>query len=92
VSKVRPTTEKRGELMGVFDKFKDQARDIKGKVEEKVDDVQGKRKSGELLDDLGRYLYADRTGRAVTGADTEIERIVAELKKLEEGGLKIVPD
>ena len=78
--------------MGVFDKVKDQAREIKGKVEEKVDDVQGKRKSGDLLEDLGRYLYAERTDRTIAGAQPEIDRLVAELKKLEDDGLKIVPD
>jgi len=78
--------------VGVFDKVKDQAREIKGKVEEKVDDVQGKRKSADLLDDLGRFFYAERTGRPVADAEAEIERIVAELKKLEDEGLKIVPE
>jgi hypothetical protein len=78
--------------MGVFDKVKDQAREIKGKVDEKVDDVQGKRKSGELLADLGRYLYAERTDRPIGDAQTEIDRLVAELKKLEDDGLKILPD
>jgi hypothetical protein len=78
--------------MGVFDKVKDQAREIKGKVEEKRDDLQGKRKSGDLLEDLGRFLYAERTARAIPNADPEIDRIVAELKQLEGEGLKILPD
>ena len=78
--------------MGMFDKVKDQAREIKGKVEEKRDDLQGKRKSGDLLEDLGRFLYAERTARPVPDADPEIDRIVAELKQLEGDGLKILPD
>jgi hypothetical protein len=78
--------------MGVFDKVKDQAREIKGKVEEKRDDLQGKRKSGDLLEDLGRFLYAERTARVIPDADPEIDRIVAELKQLEGEGLKILPD
>jgi len=78
--------------MGVFDKVKDQAREIKGKVEEKRDDLQGKRKSGDLLEDLGRFLYAERTARPIADADPEIDRIVAELKQLEGEGLKILPD
>ena len=78
--------------MGVFDKVKDQAREIKGKVEEKRDDLQGKRKSGDLLEDLGRFLYAERTARVIPDADPEIDRIVAELKQLEGDGLKILPD
>jgi hypothetical protein len=78
--------------MGMFDKVKDQAREIKGKVEEKRDDLQGKRKSGDLLEDLGRFLYAERTSRPIPDADPEIDRIVAELKQLEGDGLKILPD
>jgi hypothetical protein len=84
--------------MGLFDKVKQQAekakvqaQDLKGKVGEKVDEVQGKRKADDLLDDLGRFLYAERTGRPLPGADGEIERIVDELKALEDGGITILP-
>jgi hypothetical protein len=85
--------------MGLFDKVKEQAerakvqaKDLKGKVGEKVDDVQHKRKADDLLDDLGRLLYAERTGRPITGADAEIARIVGELKQLEADGVVILPD
>ena len=44
--------------MGLFDKVKSQAMDLKGKVEDKVDDHQSKRKADDMLDDLGRLLYA----------------------------------
>ena len=77
--------------MGVFDKVKGQAKELKVKVEGKVEDVQGKRKADDLLDDLGRFVYADRTGRPVAGAETEITRIVDELKKLEETGVAVLP-
>jgi hypothetical protein len=78
--------------MGFFDKVKGQAKEFKEKVGDKVEDVQGKRKATDLLDDLGRFLYAERTGRTISGADTEIDRIVGELKKLEEDGIKILPE
>jgi hypothetical protein len=84
--------------MGFFDKVKEQAekakvqaQDIKGKVGDKVDEVQSKRKADELLDDLGQFLYAERTGRALPGADAEIDRIVQELKALEDDGIAILP-
>ena len=77
--------------MGVFDKVKSQAKDLKEKVGEKVEDVQTKRRADELLDDLGRFSYAERTGRPIDGADAEIERIVGELKKLEDDGVVILP-
>ncbi len=83
--------------MGFFDKVKEQADkakvqalDLKGKVGDKVDEVQGKRKADDLLDDLGRFLYAERTGRPLPGADAEISRIVDELKGLEADGISIL--
>lgn len=85
--------------MGFFDKVKEQAgkakvqaQDLKGKVGDKVDEVQGRRKADDLLDDLGRFLYAERTGRPLPGAGAEIDRIVGELKGLEADGIPILPD
>jgi hypothetical protein len=85
--------------MGFFDKVKEQAekakvqaKDLKGKVEGKVEDVQSRRKADDLLDDLGRFSFAERTGRPVSGADAEIDRLVGELTRLEAEGVKILPD
>jgi len=84
--------------MGLFDKVKEQAekamaqaQDLKGKVGEKVDEVQMKRKADDLLDDLGRLLYAERVGQPVAGAEAEITRLVDELKGLESQGVTILP-
>jgi len=84
--------------MGIFDKVKEQAekakaqaQDLKGKVGDKVDEVQSKRKADDLLGDLGRFLYAEKTGRPLTGADSEISRLVDELKSLEAQGVPILP-
>jgi len=76
--------------MAVFDKVKDQAKGIRGKVEEKVEDIQGKRRSADMLEGLGRFLYAERTGRPIAGADAEIARLVGELQKLEADGVTII--
>jgi hypothetical protein len=77
--------------VGFFDKVNEQAKELKGKVGDKVEDVQAKRKAADLLDDLGRFLYAERTGRTIRG-DAEIDRIVGEVKRLEDGGIKILPE
>jgi len=84
--------------MGFMDKVKEgaekakvQAQDLKGKAAGKVDEVQGKRKADDLLDDLGRFLYGERTGRPQPGADEEIARIVGELQALEGEGVMILP-
>jgi hypothetical protein len=77
--------------MALLDKVKSQAKDLKGKVEGKVEDVQAKRKVDDLLDDLGRILYAERTERPMPDADNEISRIVDELKKLEDEGAEVLP-
>lgn len=87
--------------MGFFDKVKEQATQLKDnekvhelteKVKEKVEDFQHKRRAEDLLDDLGRFSYAAHTDRPIDGAATEIERIVAELRKLEADGVAILPD
>jgi hypothetical protein len=84
--------------MALFDKVKEQAEkakvqamDLKGKAEHKVEDVQAKRKADDLLDDLGRLLYAERTDRPIEGAEAEIQRLVGELRQLEQAGVRILP-
>jgi polyhydroxyalkanoate synthesis regulator phasin len=77
--------------MALLDKVKSQAKDLKGKVEGKVEDVQAKRKVDDLLDDLGRILYAERTERPMADAEIEISRLVGELKTLEEEGAEVLP-
>jgi polyhydroxyalkanoate synthesis regulator phasin len=77
--------------MALLDKVKSQAKDLKGKVEGKVEDVQAKRKVDDLLDDLGRILYAERTERPMADAEIEISRLVGELKTLEDEGAEVLP-
>jgi len=87
--------------MGFFDKAKTQAAQLKDnekvheladKVKEKVGDFQHKRQADDLLDDLGRFSYAEKTGRPIEGSAPEIDRIVADLRKLEAEGVQILPD
>ena len=87
--------------MGFFEKAKEQAshlkdsekvREVAEKVKGKVEDVQTKRKANDLLEDLGRILYAQKTGRVNPKADAEIDRIVTELHKLEDDGVTILPE
>jgi hypothetical protein len=94
---VGPRWHEGGTAMGLLDKVKEQAgkakvqaQDLKGKVGEKVDAVQDKRKADDLLADLGRFLYAERTARPIDGAVTEIDRLVGELQSLEAEGVAIL--
>jgi hypothetical protein len=78
--------------MGFLDKAKQQAQDLKGKVEGKVEDVQAKRKAAELLDRLGRLVYAQRTDRPVADSDAEIGRLVEALQAMEAEGVSVLPE
>jgi hypothetical protein len=69
--------------MGFLDKAKVKAAALVEQAKEKVDDVKDKRKVDDLLDDLGRILYLQRTGRAAAGDEAEISRLVGELQALE---------
>ena len=78
--------------MGFLDKAKQQAQDLKGKVEGKVEDVQSKRKAGELLDTLGRLVYAERTERPAADTDAQIAGLVDALRALEAEGISVLPE
>jgi hypothetical protein len=77
--------------MGFLDKAKQQAQDLKVKVEGKVEDVQAKRKAGDLLDRLGRLVYAQRTDRPVADTDAEIAQLVEALRAMEAEGASVLP-
>jgi hypothetical protein len=78
--------------MGFFDTVKQQAQELKGRVKQKVKKIQARRTAAHDLEQLGRFLFAERTDRAVAGADAEIDRIVGELKELESVGVKILAE
>jgi polyhydroxyalkanoate synthesis regulator phasin len=73
--------------MSLLEKAKTQAQELKGKVEGKVEDVQQKRKVSDLLEQLGRLAYAQRSGRAFS--EEEAEGLVAQLKELEDHGAEV---
>ena len=75
--------------MGFLDKAKEKAGLLAGEAKGKLDDVKGKRKADDLLDDLGRILYRQRTDRGEDGDEAEIARLVGELKTLEAEGTDV---
>ncbi|HEX3540840.1 MAG TPA: hypothetical protein VHT75_10405 [Acidimicrobiales bacterium] len=84
--------------MGLLDKVKEsaekaryEAQVLKERLEERAHDIQEEQKAEALIGVLGRFLYAERTGRAVPGADAEIDRLVEQLKSLESAGTTILP-
>jgi hypothetical protein len=76
--------------MGLLDKAKEKAGHLAGQAKEKIEDVKEKRKADDLLDDLGRIVYRQRTERGEPGDEDEIARLVAELRTLESDGTEIV--
>ena len=76
--------------MGFLDKAKEKATHLAGQAKEKIDDVKEKRKADDLLDDLGRILYRQRTDRGEPGDEAEIVRLVAELRTLEDDGTEVI--
>jgi TolA-binding protein len=76
--------------MGFLDKAKEKTTQLAGQAKEKLDDAKEKKKIDDLLDDLGRILYRQRTERGEADDEAEITRLVGELQKLEAGGAEVV--
>ena len=76
--------------MELLDKAKETAIHLTELAKEKVDELKDKRKAGDLLDDLGRAVFRQRTGRGEAGDDAAIASIVAELQALEAGGTAVL--
>ena len=76
--------------MGLLDKAKEKAGHLAGQAKEKIEDVKEKRKVDDLLDDLGRIVYRQRTERGEPGDEDEIVRLVSELRTLESDGTEVV--
>src|SRR4051812_5519502 len=81
MDKVKATAEKVGE----------QAKQGLEQGKEKIADVQEKRKADALLRDLGAAVFIDRTGKGTPAIAADIERLMAELRQLEEAGTVIEP-
>ena len=82
MNKVKATAEKVGE----------QAKHGIEQGQEKIKDVKEKRKADGLLRDLGEAVYLDRSGKGTAATSSEIEKLMAELRELEETGTTIGPD
>lgn len=76
--------------MGILDKAKEKASRLAEQAKEKIDDVKEKRKADDLLDDLGRIAYRQRTERGEPGDEAEIVRLVGELRTLEAEGTEVL--
>jgi hypothetical protein len=77
--------------MGFMDKVKETAAKgtemAKGAAkagQEKLDEQKTKKKIGELKEELGGIVYAQKTGAGNGSADAEIERLVGEIQEAEE--------
>lgn len=73
--------------MALMDKMKAQAAQLAQKAQEagkagqsKIEEVQARRRADNLLRDLGRAVYSQRTGVADPETEVQIENLVAELK------------
>ena len=76
--------------MELLDKAKEKATHLTELAKKKVDELKDKRKAGDLLNDLGRAVFRQRTGRGEAGDDAAIASIVAELQALEAGGTSVL--
>ena len=79
-------------MSSFFDKAKEKAQQIAGQVKDKVEDVQDRRKADDLLDDLGRIVYRQRTAEHAPEDEARIAELVAQLQALEAAGTVILAD
>ena len=77
--------------MGFLDKATEKLSKVTEQAKDKIDDVKDKRKSGSLLEDLGRIVFRQNTARAKDNDAAEITRIVGELQALEAAGVEVIP-
>ncbi|CAB4599983.1 MAG: hypothetical protein ACK5CE_19895 [Actinomycetes bacterium] len=76
--------------MSFLDKAKEKATQLTQQAKEKVDDLKDARKADSLLDDLGRILYRQRTGRGEPGDEAAITELVTQLQALEAEGAPVL--
>ena|SRR5438270_13221859 len=84
--------------MGFLDKVKataekaaDKAQQAVGQGQQKLEDIQDKRKTEALLRELGTAVFLEKTGRGTPAISADMERLVAAVRELEEGGVEIEP-
>jgi hypothetical protein len=69
--------------MALLDKAKESATRLAEQAKDKFAEVKGRRRADGLLEELGKIVYRQRTGRVEPTDEPEIERLVAELKSLD---------
>ena len=79
-------------MSGFLDKAKEKAQQRGTAAKEKADEMKDKRKADDLLDDLGRIVYAQRTNRGGADDETKIVGIIDQLKELETTGTPVLGD
>ena len=72
--------------MSFLDKAKEKATQLTQQAKEKIDDIKDTRKADDLLDDLGRIIYRQRTERGEAGDEAAIAELVGQLQALEAEG------
>jgi len=79
--------------MGFMDKMKAQATQVGQKAQEagkagqaKMEGAQAKKRADALMRDLGAAVYAEKTGKSTGETAAEVERLVSELRSLEDTG------
>lgn len=76
--------------MGFLDKAKDAVTKATETAKDKIDDVKDKRKASDLLEDIGRVVYRQRTERGADADEADIVRLVGELQALEAEGVDVL--
>lgn len=66
--------------MGFLDKAKENLEKVAKQGQDKLDEVQSKKKADAMLRDLGAWTYASSTGRDNGQGPAQVARITAELK------------
>jgi hypothetical protein len=84
--------------MGFMDKVRSQATQLAEKAQEglhtgkeKLDEMQERKRAAMLLHDLGAVIYRDKTGRGTASTSADVERLVSELKQIEDSGVAFLP-
>jgi hypothetical protein len=77
-------------MSSFIEKAKQKATSLTQQAKEKFDDIKDNRKADELLDDLGRIVYRQRTERGEAGDDAAIADLVGRLQALEAEGTPVL--
>ena len=76
-------------MSSFLDKAKDKTKALAGSAKDKVDDVKDARKADDLLDDIGRIIYRQRTQGTLNNDEARIAALVEQLQALEAAGTSL---